>query len=398
MNGGGGGAIFAYYHSSWGGSSVTLTDSIVNNNTAGDAGNGTTPGTGGHGGGIYTESYWALNVNESTFNGNSAGAGGTGGTRVSAGNGGAIHASVTMNSSTVSGNIALDGSDSASGRGGGVFGAGVIRNSTITNNTTSVHYPNAVVGPSVVGSIVAGNLPSDCTWINSNGYNLVGTSCSGTVGTDIVGVNPKIGTLQNNGGLTPTHALEPGSPAIEAGDPSSCPTEDQRGYTRPVDNDGDSTPVCDIGSVEAQFAETTTVYGLIESEATSFGATNVTMTRTLGTTDPMTVTVTLNDEPPGGGYPDSGEIGVWWDIVAYIDTGLGLDLQFCYTDDQLGSLFEADLQAYTNDGTGWINLGGEVDETNNCLNLTSVTDLSRWTLATAIPFEGEKINLPLMMK
>jgi hypothetical protein len=218
------------------------------------------------------------------------------------------------------------------------------------------------------------------------------------VGTDIVSVNPKIGTLQNNGGLTPTHALEPGSPAIEAGDPSSCPTEDQRGYTRPVDNDGDSTPVCDIGSVEAQFAETTTVYGLIESEATSFGATNVTMTRTLGTTDPMTVTVTLNDRPPGGSIPDPGEMSVWWDIVAFVDTGLGLDLQFCYTDHQLGDLVEANLQAYANAGAGWVNLGGVVDETNNCLNLTGVTDLSRWTLATAIPIDEVRLRLPLIMR
>lgn len=398
--GGGGGAIRNYYHSSWGGSTLTITNSTLNSNSAGDGGNGATPGIGGTGGGIHSARSWVPTINRSTINNNHAGAGGTGGTRLFSGDGGGVYAyeALTMNSSTISGNWTLDGSDTASGRGGGVYGGGTILNSTITNNTTSIHSPNAVAGPSMGRSIIAGNLPSDCTWINSIGYNLVGTSCGGTVGTDIIGIDPKLGPLQDNGGPTKTHALQSGSPAIEAGDPSSCPSVDQRGYNRPVDNDGDGTAVCDIGSVEAQFVESTTVYGLIETIATSFGATGVTITRTLGTTDPMTVTVTLNNESPGGGTPDPGEMGSWWNISAYVNTGLGLDLGFCYTDDQLGVLVESALQVYSNDGNGWTNQGGSVDESNNCVYVEGITTLSEWTLATSTPVSDKRIYLPLILK
>jgi len=61
--------------------------------------------------------------------------------------------------------------------------------------------------------------------------------------------------LQDNGGPTETHALLPGSPAIDAGDNTACPATDQRGWARPADGDGDGTAVCDIGAVETQELE-----------------------------------------------------------------------------------------------------------------------------------------------
>jgi hypothetical protein len=51
-------------------------------------------------------------------------------------------------------------------------------------------------------------------------------------------------TLADNGGLTFTHALLPGSPAIDAAS-SSCPSGDQRLVSRPVG------PACDVGAYEA---------------------------------------------------------------------------------------------------------------------------------------------------
>ena len=48
---------------------------------------------------------------------------------------------------------------------------------------------------------------------------------------DIVGVDPKLGPLQDNGGPTPTMALLPGSPAIDAGANPLGLTSDQRGYS-----------------------------------------------------------------------------------------------------------------------------------------------------------------------
>jgi hypothetical protein len=48
--------------------------------------------------------------------------------------------------------------------------------------------------------------------------------------------NPMLGQLQDNGGSTPTHALLPGSPAIDKGNTSL--TTDQRGFPRPIDDPG----------------------------------------------------------------------------------------------------------------------------------------------------------------
>jgi hypothetical protein len=45
--------------------------------------------------------------------------------------------------------------------------------------------------------------------------------------------DPKIGPLSDNGGPTPTVALLPGSPAIDAGNNALAPATDQRGYPRP---------------------------------------------------------------------------------------------------------------------------------------------------------------------
>jgi hypothetical protein len=59
-------------------------------------------------------------------------------------------------------------------------------------------------------------------------------------------VDPKLGALANNGGTTQTMALLTGSPAINAGNNTGCPTTDQRGIARPQGG------VCDIGAFEFQ--------------------------------------------------------------------------------------------------------------------------------------------------
>jgi hypothetical protein len=58
--------------------------------------------------------------------------------------------------------------------------------------------------------------------------------------------------LQGNGGSTPTQALLPGSPAIDAGNPLpsggdtvTCAATDQRGVPRPIGR------YCAIGAYEA---------------------------------------------------------------------------------------------------------------------------------------------------
>ncbi len=81
----------------------------------------------------------------------------------------------------------------------------------------------------------------------------VGNCTTITATGDITGQNPILISLANNGGPTPTNALFPTSPAIDAG---SCDgtTADQRGLPRPVDvtdlvNTDDG---CDIGAYEFQ--------------------------------------------------------------------------------------------------------------------------------------------------
>jgi hypothetical protein len=61
--------------------------------------------------------------------------------------------------------------------------------------------------------------------------------------------NPNLGALASNGGPTQTMALPSGSPAVDAGDPTSTITSDQRGLPR---NQGAQDPLSDIGAYELQ--------------------------------------------------------------------------------------------------------------------------------------------------
>jgi hypothetical protein len=68
----------------------------------------------------------------------------------------------------------------------------------------------------------------------SQGYNLSSDDGGGflTGAGDLTNTDPRLGPLQDNGGPTQTHALLPGSPALNAGDPSQLGTTDQRGVVR----------------------------------------------------------------------------------------------------------------------------------------------------------------------
>jgi hypothetical protein len=70
--------------------------------------------------------------------------------------------------------------------------------------------------------------------LNSSGYNLVEAPVGGFGfdPTDLLGVDPLLSPLQDNGGPTQTMALLPGSPALNAGDPDQLGLPDQRGVVR----------------------------------------------------------------------------------------------------------------------------------------------------------------------
>jgi hypothetical protein len=63
--------------------------------------------------------------------------------------------------------------------------------------------------------------------------DLIRAGDTGSLTLMISGLDPRLGPLRDNGGPTWTQALLPGSPAIQAGDPSLVPageTTDQRGF------------------------------------------------------------------------------------------------------------------------------------------------------------------------
>jgi hypothetical protein len=121
-------------------------------------------------------------------------------------------------------------------------------------------------------TILAGNAapsaPDLSGTVTSQGHNLIGdgTGGSGYVSTDLVGtaanpIDPKLGPLQDNCGPTFTMALLPGSPAIDAGDPTDAPMWDQRGpgYPRVVNG------MIDIGAYEHQAVAPTITCSVAQS-------------------------------------------------------------------------------------------------------------------------------------
>ena len=233
---------------------------------------------------------------QNTISGNS-----TGCFECSALGGGIYNAgNVTLTNSTISSNAANAGDYTTSAGGGGVYSSGnaSLRNVTIADNIdTAFCDTHCFTGPSgggldvaagasvdLANTIVADNTTrqdysasdgrpsvttaSDCVGApTSNGYNLVRTTAGcGFVSqaTDVLGVDPRLGKLQGNGGPTWTHNLLPGSPAIDAANPAapasggySCPPRDQRGMPRSDDGNLDGTQRCDIGAVEAVALDST---------------------------------------------------------------------------------------------------------------------------------------------
>jgi len=197
--------------------------------------------TAGDGGGILVSGSSDLELREMAIVDCTAG-----------GRGGGLRAS---NGTTTLTNVTL--SNNLADRGGGVAGVGgavSLTNVTIAHNSAATGgggIDQGGSGFSVGNSIVALNTGGDCAIpFGLLGYNMDGDGSCGFVGPNAATVNPQLGPLQNNGGPSWTHALQPGSPAIDTGGNASCPVIDQRNSIRPIDGDGNSSVICDLGALE----------------------------------------------------------------------------------------------------------------------------------------------------
>ncbi len=240
------------------GSTVTITGSTISNNSAHD----------GHGGGI---SGSITTITDSTISDNSASRNGGGisagkatiGSSTISGNaagrsGGGISASnsATITGSTIAGNSAnLDGIFFRGSSGGGV----IVRNGTLSVDHTIVagNHDNLRIAPDVTGTVNASfSLIGDKTGSGLTEAPIGAPDANGNlIGGPIHGIiDPLLGPLADNGGPTLTHALLPGSPAIDAGDPAlvagvgATPGFDQRDepFTRVFGT------AIDMGAFEAQ--------------------------------------------------------------------------------------------------------------------------------------------------
>jgi len=187
------------------------------------------------GGGVYNNGI--LTIHNSTVDHNQAPSGG--GINHGGGN-------LYLTNDTLSGN-------SASDNGGGLYSrsSALLTNVTFNRNTAGdpASGANILVDSSqlsIRSSIVAdGSCFNGEGFLSSLGYNLDSqNTCGFTKLGDLTSVDPLLQPLQDNGGSTPTHALLPGSPAVDAGDGHACPSTDQRGVPRPQGR------ACDIGAYE----------------------------------------------------------------------------------------------------------------------------------------------------
>ncbi len=305
-----GGGIDTYFQF---GGTATVQNSTISGNISGYLGGGiwtrvqyngtatiqnsTIAGNSAHvGGGIFVEEGpdGTTNIQSCTIAGNSATYGGgigiTGTTNIQnctiAGNsaadrGGGLWMSewdsgTTIENSTITGNIADNGSN-ANGGGGGIY-AGVGITVTAASTIIAGNSDPSHTGPDVVGPItLSHSLIGDATGSGLTEASVGSPDANGNlIGGPIHGVlDPKLGPLANNGGPTQTCALLAGSPAIDRGSNPAGLAYDQRGtgYPRVLGAQAD------MGAYESTASATVpTVTTISPTSGSTAGGTTVTIT------------------------------------------------------------------------------------------------------------------------
>jgi CSLREA domain-containing protein len=205
LGGAGGGGIY-----NGPGATLTLLRCTVSGNTAL-----------GSGGGVLNDG--TLSASNCTFSGNTAARGGGLMTRASDG-----ASRTALRNCTISNCTATSISAGTADGGGGFFADGAAQQHEVSN--TIIAGNRSIMNPDVAGHFTSGghNLIGEMTTAVA-----VGDASNGDqLGYVVAPVDAKLGPLTMNGGSTPTHALLPGSPAIDAGNSLLAPAADQRRYVR----------------------------------------------------------------------------------------------------------------------------------------------------------------------
>jgi len=253
----------------WNGGTLRVRDSTISGNEANDgagifnaaAGNfnvGTSTISGNHGlDGVGIENQGRLTLDRSTVSGNIA-PGGSGAGLFNRTFGSGVAPALITNS-TFSGNRGAAGggidvlgghvtlqNSSVVGNAVESFGGGLSVTTGVLELRNSLVALNTLTDPSAVGPDIAymgGTLTSRFSLIGTSaGHSLTDGVVGNIVGATAAEVN--LGPLAANGGPTLTHALRAGSIAIDAAESVGCPTIDQRGVHRPMGGG------CDMGSYE----------------------------------------------------------------------------------------------------------------------------------------------------
>ncbi|MBD2311394.1 DUF4347 domain-containing protein [Desertifilum sp. FACHB-1129] len=187
-----------------------------------------------HGGGLNVNSTSATaEIFNTTFSGNEA-----------TENGGGIYGfpnNLTLTNSTLTGNRVL------TGNGGGIFAAAGtfnIRNTLIAGNFDN---GGATVHPDVSGTFTGNNHNLIGNLTGSTGFNVAGNDLSfASLGVTNINqvINPNLALNDALAGSPLSHALVPGSPAINTGNNAVAPITDKLGLIRPFGE------FVDIGAIE----------------------------------------------------------------------------------------------------------------------------------------------------
>jgi hypothetical protein len=178
---------------------------------------------------------------------------------------------LTITDSTIVGNRTANPNSAPTrgnpGSGGGLYEDLGLVASQVGHTPTPATLQNTIVAlntdPNGPDDIDSFGVPGTFGLSSASAFNLVGSDLTGSltngVRGNIVGSNPLLGALANNGGPTQTIALLPGSPALDTGSNAMAVdidrnplTTDQRGEPRIVNG------TIDIGAFEAQQEATTT--------------------------------------------------------------------------------------------------------------------------------------------